>query len=115
MIFKNFKCDYSDKCKRLPYVEVYYKNEKGESVWSYLCRWHWFLEHYIRRKKHGYTKVDKNYRKIAKSISDWVESRYKIYVDNTNEFEVKTTKTKEDFLDDLHEYISFDFFNKNGN
>ena len=96
----------------MPYVEVYYTNVDGESVWAYLCRWHFYLEWYIRRRKGGYCYVDKEYRKIAKLIDKYCKRTLKEWKKWNKEYKVETELNEEDAMRDLYEWIMYYIFDK---
>jgi len=49
-----FRCDVNE-CSRKPYMEMY---DLENHTWSYMCRWHYYLDRFKKNKKHGYCRVD---------------------------------------------------------
>lgn len=44
---------YSGRCGKKPHVEAY----PGNGTWSYLCRWHYWLDR-LKHRGHGYCILD---------------------------------------------------------
>lgn len=64
-----FSCDKATKkgrCGKVPYVEVYWKNDKEDSMgftshWSYLCFWHYCLDkvkNWLYRENNWYSDAE---------------------------------------------------------
>ena len=57
-----FSCEYHKKdkvCRFKPYMEYYYKDEDNNSLWCYICFWHYiWIRFFKREESNGFARVD---------------------------------------------------------